>query len=143
MHTVTARLAMFASIVVGWGLASSMAVAQVNTSVSLDDLAGTTGLIDPGGPKTTYRLKVLIVNNAAEFALLQYTQQTDNGPVLTRLGWIYLSNDRQINYKMSMLTLLRDALDNPARQVWIGIVPGTENTSRRIVSSVAIGPNPD
>lgn len=140
MRSISPRWLAAAAVLLTWAACSSAARAQPNLGVELEDFTGLTEVVDPGGPETTYRLRTLIVNAHDEFALIQYTQQTDDGPLLTRLGWIFLSNDRRINYKMTMIAMLRDALDDPDRDVWISIVPGTENTSRRIVASVALGP---
>lgn len=131
------KIAVILLIGTNWSLTAQ---AQVDLNVNLEDFPGLTDVVDPGGPRNTYRVLTLIVNANNEFALVQYTQQTDNGPVRTRLGWIFLSNDRRINYKMTMIAMLRDALDDPERNVWISIVPGTENTTRRVVASVALGP---
>lgn len=140
MRSFSPRWLAAAVILLTWAACSSIVRAQPDLGVDLEDFTGLPEVVDPGRPQTTYRLRTLIVNAADEFALVQYTQQTDDGPEVTRLGWIFLSNDRRINYKMTMIALLRDALDDPGRDVWIAIVPGTENTSRRIVASVALGP---
>lgn len=126
--------------VAAWAAWSSPAMAQTEFAIDLEDFPALAEVIDPGRPQTEFRVLTLVVNADSEFALVQYTQQTDNGPVLTRLGWVFLENNRRINYKMTMIAMLRDALDDPERDVWISIVPGTENTSRRIVASVALGP---
>jgi len=140
MRLLSLRTAAIAVTIAGWAAWSSPALAQPEFAIDLEDLPTLADVIDPGRPQTEFRVLTLVVNADSEFALVQYTQQTDDGPVLTRLGWIFLENNRRINYKMTMIAMLRDALDDPERDVWIGIVPGTENTSRRIVASVALGP---
>jgi len=94
---------------------------------------------DPGRPVTVFKIRSLFINANEEYAAVSYTQRTDNGPLLKKVGWIYLSNDRRINYKMGMVTLIRDVLADPLLSVGIQIVPGTENASRRVISAVAIG----
>jgi hypothetical protein len=138
MRSISPRWFAIAAVLLAWAACSSVTKAQVE--LDLEDFPGLPEVMDPGFPRTTFRLLNLVISSDNEFALVQYTQQTDDGPVLTRIGWIFLSNDRRINYKMTMIAMLRDALDEPDRQVSIGIVPGTGNTTRRIVASVALGP---
>jgi hypothetical protein len=121
--------------------ATTSAVAQ--PTVTNGTVASPTDVFDPGGPKTVFAVRSVMINASAEFALVSYSQQTDNGPTLTKAGWIFLSNDRLINYKMGMISLLRDALADPTRAVGIQIVTGTENSSRPVIAAVAIGPKPN
>ncbi len=116
---------------------------QIDVGLDLEDLLGSTGEIDPGRPRSEFDVKTLIVDSNSEFVLVQYTQRIDDGPELTKLGWMFLSNDRKINYKMGMVTLLRDAIANPDRPVFIQIAPGTADTSRPIISSVGASPMPN
>ena len=139
MRNMPVRRFALAILVLASAAWSLTAQAQPQLDLDLENL-GVADVIDPGRPQTEYRVLTLLVNADSEFALVQYTQQTDDGPQLTRIGWIFLSNDRRINYKMTMIAMLRDALDDPERDVFISIVPATENTTRRIVSSVGLGP---
>ena len=87
---------------------SPPALAQVGLDLVEDLIAPTNDLLDPGRPTTTFKIKVLVVDSNSEYALVSYSQKTDDGPTQNQLGWIFLSNDRKINYKMGMITLKGD-----------------------------------
>ena len=138
MHTKA--YAYFIALVVMFFSSFILTPVVVAGPLDLESINISTGEIVIDRPITVYRIKTLYISAKDELALVSYTQRTDNGPTLKKLGWIFLSNDRSINYKMGMITLIRDAMADPSRGVGIQIVSGTANASRRIISAVSIGP---
>ncbi len=103
------------------------------------ELEGGAEVITEGESK--FEIKFVIVDSEAESVLVVYDFTSKEGEERRNLrAKIFLNNDRLINYKMAMLTLLRDAIQNDKLDVFISILPGTENTTNRTIRAVSIRP---
>lgn len=96
-------------------------------------------VLAPETQESEFTIRTLFVNAEARVVIVQYDVVTP-GAVVRRnqQGRFFLDNDASINYKMAMLMLLRDAMINKSLRVFISILPETENTSLKIIQSVAL-----
>ena len=125
----------FLSSLLALSLWCSVAVGQ--PTVELGDFPGE---LDPGRPTTAFTVRFVMVDTRNENVLVVYDWQRSDGESRENvIARFFLNNDRFINYKISMLTLLRDSISNENVRVWITLAPSTEGTTNQIISAVTAG----
>jgi len=97
------------------------------------------GEVVGGAAQAEYAIRTLFVDADSRVVIVAYDEVTPEGVLRqNRQGRFFLDNDASIHYKMAMLMLLRDAIADRSLKVFISIVPETEDTSLRIIRSVAL-----
>ncbi len=73
----------------------------------------------------TLRVDNLWVHSGENKVIVQYTTEKFNGEILKNAAEFSLDSDRSIHYKMGMLMLLKESMENDSLEVRFGFKPDT------------------
>jgi hypothetical protein len=88
-------------------------------------------------PAAQYKLKKLIVDSSRNTVFVLYDKTFASGQTNPRWARLFLDNDRMINYKMAMLSSLKDVLENDALNVSLTVVPPEPNGGTLVSVSIS------